>query len=130
MTDLPPFKAGQQAQREGKPCEPPEMPEGDLYPGARQMWVDGWNVAHRMSEHLEQMRRRVKALGILSDGRPRTKSELFRLCGEIEREQWRRMIIHGHVKAERVSAGGNDKVWIYSVNEAARENQQENASRY
>ena len=116
MTDLPPFKAGQQAQRKGKPCEPPEMPEGDVYPGARQMWVDGWNVAHRMSEHSEQMRRRVKALSILIDGKPRTKSEIFAKVGEISREHWRRMIVRGHVLAERISAG-DSRIWIYRLPE-------------
>ena len=117
MTDLPPFKAAQEAYRAGQPCNPPaDLQHEETYPDAQQMWLDGWNVAHRMSEHSEQMRRRVKALSILSDGKPRTKSEIFAKVGEISREHWRRMIVRGHVLAERISAG-DSRIWIYRLPE-------------
>ena len=51
MKYVPPFVAGRQAFRTGQPCTPPDMPEGDIYPGARKMWIDGWNTEKSIQEH-------------------------------------------------------------------------------
>ena len=56
MTNTPPFIAGQQAFKAGQPCTPPGMPEGEIYPGAHKMWVDGWNVAQGIARHSQNMR--------------------------------------------------------------------------
>ena len=116
---IPPFLAGKEAYRQGQSCTPPEMPEGDCYPGARKMWIDGWNVAKNTAEHAIQLQRKAKALELLSDGKPRLKSEIFERVGEISREHWRRMIVRGALQAERVSAGAGNREWIYTAKETA-----------
>ena len=121
MTDLPPFLAAQAAYRAGQPCTPPEMPEGDIYPGARKMWIDGWNVAKRQAEHCEQLKRRLAVLGLMADGRPRTKSEIFAKTGELPREQWRRLIKRGGLQAQRISVGDGEREWIYTASIAESE---------
>ena len=121
MTNTPPFIAGQQAFKAGQPCTPPEMPEGDIYPGARKMWVDGWNVAKNQAEHSEQMKRRLAVLELMADGRPRTKDEIFARTGELSREQFRKMIVNGAIQSQRVSVGEGQREWIYSAPTAQSE---------
>ena len=117
MTELPPFKAAQEAYRAGQPCNPPaDLQHEETYPDAQQMWLDGWRVAQAQDDFNRQIKMRLDALDLLSDGKPRTKSEIFAKVGEISREHWRRMIVRGHVLAERISAG-DSRIWIYRLPE-------------
>jgi hypothetical protein len=60
------------------------------------------------------MARRLKALDILGDGRPRTFDEITAKVGPIDRAYWRKWIRSGTIRPERISAGSG-KATIYTA---------------